>query len=628
MQINKYRPDIDAIRAIAILLVIIFHFDDSFFSGGFIGVDIFFVISGFVITNNILAEISERQKFSLINFYQRRIKRLFPALFVMINLVLIYVISSNYLLLETAKEKLIDSAIYAASGLANIFFIKESRNYFVGGSESELLLHTWSLSIEEQFYLVFAFFLIFKIVRKNFTIFFVFLAVLSFVFSIICFLKYPLEGFYLPFSRAYEFIIGILIARFHFEKKLNFLKDKLICHRLAIIGLLLISLSALYFSKATTMPSFYALFPCLGAAFLILAGFNKEVFTHKILNSKYLVFVGKISYSLYLYHLPILVLSVGLINPIWQIFLIIFFALFSYYLVENIFRNHQFFSKTKIVYGFLALNLAVLVLIKFNSGFLEFNKSSTKYILNSGFPKIGDCFFEYEEKISEKRIGDCLKYDPKKKNILLFGDSHAAAFSKTFDDAAKNHDFNVMRALSSLCAPIFDLKNINYKALRREFCPFNKSYLRQKIINKEIKIDVVFLAARWNFYGFYLKDRFEDLQKTINFFKENNIKIFILAEVPIFLENIGSRNVKTKFVSSRIIDDYYLKINKKMEKFLAAQEEISYYFPFKDFCQNSICRVINEKNEILYIDYDHLSYHGANMIFKKIEPEFLRLINK
>lgn len=203
MSLNKYRPDVDGLRAIAIFFVILFHFNPLILAGGFVGVDIFFVISGFVVTLNILSEIEKKGRFSIMNFYQRRIRRLFPALFLMVNLVLIYTITTNYLLLEEAVTRLIDNAFYAIFGVANIFFLKHKKDYFQGGSENEILLHTWSLSIEEQFYILFSILIIFKLVRNNFTRLFSIIGILSLILSMSLANKYSLESFYLIFTRAY-----------------------------------------------------------------------------------------------------------------------------------------------------------------------------------------------------------------------------------------------------------------------------------------------------------------------------------------------------------------------------------------------------------------------------------------
>lgn len=361
----SYRAEIDGLRAIAVVSVILYHaqmmlFGRDWFEGGFIGVDIFFVISGYLITRIILFELESKGSFSFLNFYERRARRILPMLFVVIF------VSAPY-----AWQKLLPSAFveYAESILASLFFGSNFFFYFSTteyGADSALLkifLHTWSLGVEEQFYLVFPILAIVakKYFRKHFLTILVCLSLLSIQFAELMEVRNSDLNFYLPFSRFWELAVGSMLAyRELYYKPSN---EGIASKSLPMIGLFLVAHSILLFDGKTPHPSFHTLIPIIGVA-LIIGFASKDELVGKVLGSKPFVWVGLISYSAYLWHFPIFAFSrVGKEPTNYDKFewiaLTLILSILSYFLVEKTFRARVLF-KAK---SFIMIILASLVLV-------------------------------------------------------------------------------------------------------------------------------------------------------------------------------------------------------------------------------------------------------------------------
>ena len=297
----KYRSEIDGLRALAVIPVIFFHAGINFFSGGFVGVDVFFVISGYLITTIIIRELNNNT-FSIKSFYERRARRIFPAL---IFIILISSIISFIFLTRSELVSYFKSVIATLLFFSNLYFYKTSP-YFRSESDLEPLLHTWSLSIEEQFYIIFPLTLL--LFHKFFKRYIFLMLAFGFVASLfICqFLALKTGGtlnFYFTFSRAWELALGAICAHILIYKNLSY--STLIKNLLSTIGIILIVFSIFFFSRQTVFPSFYTLVPTVGTSLIILFA-DKDTFINKILSIKFLVSIGLISYSLYLWHQPLL----------------------------------------------------------------------------------------------------------------------------------------------------------------------------------------------------------------------------------------------------------------------------------------------------------------------------------
>jgi len=309
----KYRPDIDGLRALAVLPVVLFHADIPGFSGGFVGVDIFFVISGFLITSLLLTELQDGQ-FSLRRFYIRRARRLFPALVAVVAVTLLagffYYYHSLY------QKPLVPLAIllYFFPIIYYLFWMQTNDYWLQNTLSSQPLLHTWSLAVEEQFYLIISGLLLFcfwlrKQQGKRFT-----LLLLSGSFIISLIISQWLLGedssaaFYLLPSRAWELLSGALLV-FIVQKNKPIQLNSIALQVTGTLGLALIGYSVFFYTKEAPFPGLSALLPCLGAVLIIYTGSQPHIsWVNQLLKNRLLVFIGLISYSLYLWHWPVLVL--------------------------------------------------------------------------------------------------------------------------------------------------------------------------------------------------------------------------------------------------------------------------------------------------------------------------------
>ncbi len=361
----KYRPDIDGLRAIAVLLVICFHAFPHLATGGFVGVDIFFVISGFLISG-ILIQGLEEGTFSFTNFYLKRIRRIFPALIIVLLACLIF----GWFALYPSEYKQLGSHICAGAGFISNFLLWHNTGYFDSAAATKPLLHLWSLGVEEQFYIIWPLLLWISWKKKlNLITVVIFIALTSFVFNLQEIDTDKVGAFFSPQTRFWELLLGGILAFLIFYKKDKL--DKIIIrleawlitiiysnHReyngyelrnmLSFLGLLMIVYSATVFTKTLSFPGAWALIPTVGALLIIMSGPDAWV-NRRILSKKIMVGVGLISYPLYLWHWPLLsfVQIMEEDNPsrsvrITIVVLSFILAWLTYRLIEKPLRSAQF----------------------------------------------------------------------------------------------------------------------------------------------------------------------------------------------------------------------------------------------------------------------------------------------
>ncbi len=343
----KYLKHIDGLRAIAVLLVLFNHLSYSFFTGGYIGVDVFFVISGFLITRIILNEYNSTSSFSYLNFYFRRAKRILPALFVVLGITLI---AAFFLFSPNHFQSTGGASFAAALSLSNIYFWKSS-GYFDLTSSVKPLLHTWSLGVEEQFYLIWPAILIFSLKRKiSIPILVAVLFISSLSANILLQKNHLTALFYgMPF-RIFEFSLGAILCCIPQYKS----KYAYSLEMLSTIGFALILIPAFYYTKNTLFPSYNAVFPAVGASFLIYAGYCR--YMGFLLTNPLSRGIGLISYSLYLIHWPLIVftqyINDGELLSYQKTFLLvisIMLATLMYFYIEQPFRKIKFSEKKRKV---------------------------------------------------------------------------------------------------------------------------------------------------------------------------------------------------------------------------------------------------------------------------------------
>ena len=420
-----YRKEIDGLRALAVIPVVLYHAGFELFSGGFLGVDVFFVISGYLITTIILEDF-DNNDFSILKFYQRRIRRILPVLI----LVIIFCSFLSFILMTRTEIGIFSkSVISTIFFLSNLFFWKTSP-YFQSESELIPLLHTWSLSIEEQFYLFFPLLLIFinKINSKYIFITILFGTVISFLICI--YLAFKTSGvfnFYFTFSRVWEIGVGCLTACLikNYRNK-NYIK---LNSTLSFLGILLILFSFIFLSKDQSHPSIFTLIPVIGTILIIVFA-DEGTLVKKILSTKILVFIGLISYSLYLWHHPLFVFSRlysdydNFLLKIVLIIISVILSILSYYYVEKRFRDKKKIN-TKTVYKLIFT--LILILLSFHIMNSKTFRNSSKNGTEAQLAKIlSNTKFVNATRLDERQfIKYRILYQKENPDVLVVGSSRA-----------------------------------------------------------------------------------------------------------------------------------------------------------------------------------------------------------
>jgi len=453
----SYRPEIDGLRAIAVGAVILYHAQITIlgyqpFKGGFIGVDIFFVISGYLITSIILKELVTTGSFSFKHFYERRVRRILPALlFVMLvslPFAWMYLIPSSFI--DFSK-----SILYSLGFSSNFYFWSSGEQY---GATSGLLkpfLHTWSLSVEEQYYILFPIVLIFtfKYFRKHLVHILVLGLIISLGLAEWTSRNYPSASFYFLHTRMWELLAGSTLAYFEItngkrgeNKSFNLI--------LPSIGLILIGHSFFFFNDEMFHPSFYTLSPIIGVCLIIWFSNKNEIIT-KILSTKLFVGIGLISYSLYLWHYPIFALSRitsfiqgSIFNKLLLGFIILFISIFSYFIIERPFRNKNFNFKKVLFVVFMIIG--ILVIFTTYTLFKDGRINKTNIMISDAISSPlyrAECKFSTKEpdflneNFFKKEFLECKKkYN---KFILILGDSHSKDLFNSISKVSKNNEFIV-----------------------------------------------------------------------------------------------------------------------------------------------------------------------------------------
>ena len=682
MATKDYKPQIDGLRALAVLPVIFFHAGFKSFEGGFVGVDIFFVISGYLITKLILEDLYNN-KFNLGNFYLRRARRLLPALFFVILTTIPFSIflMSNDQLIYYSKQ--IFSVIFFIS---NFFFWKNS-GYFDPESDLQPLLHTWSLAVEEQFYIFFPIFLIlmFKYFKKKITTSLVIIALISlslsqiggnfkynnllgsFPFFILPFDFFWQAGsanFYLPFGRAWELILGSMIALVLRKKEIKQKKNN---NFLSITGFLLIIISIFFYSKDIQYPSIFTLLPCLGTALIIIYT-EKKTLLFKILTYKPIVFLGLVSYSLYLWHQPILSLSkihfgseLSIFTTFFLLVISFLLSLLSWRFIEQPFRNKNVVNDKnfiKILITFI-LTITLLALMIYSGKISSAKKKLPEKISQSfSISNNNHCFGLDGSHLRSSKKWYCeVGNRDSEISFIVIGDSHASALLPGFDLAAiKKKTKGIVTGYAG-CPGLLSIQSI-----RQDNKTKDCFLLSKKVFNfaKENNIKKIFHVGRWNYYtgDEFNRNEFQPITLNDNMFSnkknskkdfmiglKNNIKLYNDINIaPIFVFQAPLQLYDPEFVYFNAYDFQNNEVDlEKIEKFsvnynkikdsqVSIRENINLLkknnYRIKEidlnnlFCNKSKCLIGNEKTSF-YGDNDHLSIEGAkltkNKIFEKLK---------
>lgn len=504
-----YRPEIDGLRALAVLPVMLFHAGVEFISGGYVGVDVFFVISGYLITSILYREIAQ-DKFTFSNFYERRARRILPSIYFV---TFVTILPAWYVLIPSDFYDFAENIIGVVTFSSNIILWQQS-DYFSQAAELKPLLHTWSLAVEEQYYVVFPLILIvlYRFIRRYLIHCLAFILILSLLLSQWAAFNKPTANYYLLPMRAWELLIGSIVALLQYSEVWCRIHKRLAGYagKLSMLGLVLIVIPMFLYDENTRFPSFWALVPTLGAALFIL--FAKPSTTaYTLLSHKYLIAIGLISYSAYLWHQPVYSLirqqsfmTVSAYTMAIAFVVSLVFAYFTWRWVEQPFRNKSRFNAFSIwllsIIGGLSLMFFAVIVIK-NEGFqARFALQKPLTIENYDLPKRsnGWCFYSVDTNAS-LGLGEngfqCLLGDRAiKPRILLFGDSYAGMYEPFWDVVAKQLGLSINAITTNWCYPSFT-NNFWWKKETRALdqCLMNRDYVERSLG----QYDTIILSATW-----------------------------------------------------------------------------------------------------------------------------------
>ncbi|WP_454806989.1 acyltransferase family protein [Paraburkholderia fungorum] len=648
---QRYRPDIDGLRAVAVLAVIFCHAGFSAFRGGFIGVDVFFTISGFVVGTSILGDLS-RGAFSLADFYARRAKRLAPALYAM--LVAIFAFSILFSFPEDSFH-LAKNILAVATMTSNIFLSKQT-GYFDAAAEDQPLLHTWSLSVEEQFYLCLPIFLAwFYRKRRSWLVPSLLLATaISFVWAVIASRHGAAATYYFAHLRAFEFLIGTWLATIETDRQES---RSSAFDVLSLVGVAIVLAGIFGISKTSQFPGVGALVPCGGALLIIAAGRRSRA-SKVLMGNRVMVLIGKVSYPLYLWHWPVFFALRRLDLGTPRNYMLAIVGSFcvswlTYRYLERRVRESKLSSRSAILY-FLAAPLLIAGALaatgKLTNGFLYAYPAK----IRSDVHWSGDALFDmprgkacwskvHVTSESACHLGAAASTD----KAILWGDSHAYHLIYFFDQLGKQYDLEVHDVALTLCPPIERepalpgdpaLTDDHLKCVAHD-----KAVMSYVMSRPDIK--TVFMAAAWqnyqnlsanrdfgpNGHGFTPYQFDDELASTIGKLTGAGKHVILMDDVPTIPMNLINCDFKNdlfipihkqacEFDASRARDEH-APVAAMLDKLKSKYPQIDIVHTYDVPCTDTKCMLDFDGLPMYrYDDYHHLSVAGSTLLY----PHYLK----
>tara|TARA_B100000787_G_scaffold50790_2_gene36638 strand:+ start:1175 stop:3124 length:1950 start_codon:yes stop_codon:yes gene_type:complete len=647
----QYRAEIDGLRAVAVLPVILFHAGFTAFSGGFVGVDIFFVISGYLITSIIISELDDG-KFKLINFYERRARRILPPLF----FVMLVCLPFSWFWLAPEYLKSFGQSLTAVSLFAsNVLFWQES-GYFDTAAELKPLLHTWSLAVEEQFYIVFPLLLL-LIWRARLR--FVLLTLTLLLLSSLWIAHWgaynkPSAAFYLLPTRGWELLLGALLGIYLAAKP--YPSSKALCEFFSLVGVSMISYSIVAFDASTPFPSLISLVPTVGTGLLIFSA-TPGTTAYKILTWRPLVLIGLISYSAYLWHQPLLAFSRHMFIeglPDYLAFVLcvvsLILAYISWLWIEKPFRDREVTSRKTIftfsVVGLFSFGLAGLIIDQ-SEGFPTRVDYPPEFVDSLNRPDKNDCFDRVLDDEGPD-FGCFLGAKKDRLDFVFFGDSHSLSLKTIVDELANIHGVSVFYIGASGCIPFLNIYLDRSDQLGNDCFKLNQ---RVAEFAEDKNIRGIILSAKWSYYtnGYYDGSRvqlisesktgpfnlegsrrsFENgLSHTINFYSAVGIPLFVISQPPhqkyhprsvYFNKYMGRGDISEMSIKRKEFEGLEMFARNTFEQ---KYREINYLYTLDLFCNNKICP-IGDATGSYYYDENHLSEFGARKLENLIQSIFV-----
>jgi len=650
MKIN-YRPEIDGLRALAVIAVVFYHadlhlFDKNIFKNGYLGVDIFFAISGYLITSLILKELSLTGKFSLLYFYERRARRILPMLFFIILSIM------PLALIVYLPDPLTNFSKFAISSTffsSNIYSYISGQDYWEISSSLKPLLHTWSLSLEEQFYLIFPLFFIF--INKFFNKYILFILILflfvSLFMHIFYYEKNSLFAFYSPITRGWELLAGAVVACLEnkIKKKQNFIVDE----TFSIIGLTIIFYFFFFADNIADGQIIFSFMAVFGTTLIIWYSKNNTNI-NKLLSKKYLVKLGLISYSLYLWHFPIFSFSTYLFGKLDNIMILlliiisVIISIITYNFIETPFRRQKLITLKKFL-----ITVSIFLIITLSFAFVVIKKQGITNLI-----KFNEFKLENLEKggnrIKMNEKGEIFGDKNIKPSFIIYGDSHAHMYLNSLDNLARNKQKSFVSFTHPACFSFEKLTNYYKKNIRKN-CFDKYKYLNSFLKKNDLPVifiyDWVKIISKKNDYKPWkvIDDKSDDLEnilinilfKEIVDLKKRNLfksKWYFVGKVPSsgigenknYLECINKKrfNQQIECPSKFKIDQgSFFNGNKLIKEFSENQKDFLFLNPYDFLCDKDFCYTAKDEN-ILYYDHHHLTIFGSNLIV----PHIINLLDK
>lgn len=619
----RYKPEIDGLRSVAVLSVLVFHLGFPHMPGGFTGVDIFFVISGYLITDIINKGMLEK-RFSIVNFYRRRALRILPPLIVVI---LAVTLTACYVLLPEEIRNYGRALLWTTLFSSNIFFFKEI-NYFNPEAKFNPLLHTWSLAVEEQFYIIVPvlFAMIYKFFPKYMKPIFVASVITSFLLSVFLVFISQKTAFYLIPTRYWEMGVGSIIALYGLHQRFSVGASNFV----SIVGVGLVLASLLLLNDTIPFPGLSAILPTFGAACIIIAGAN--CFVGKFLGRPTPVFVGKISYSLYLWHWPIIVFyrlfyapEITFVPGVIIAAISFVLAYLSYRYVETPLRGlPQGVSDFRVLAVaatcLVAMGTMGLILQRLSNQITSYPSEVLRLAGYDDYDKTQAAKMQYRRDrcfITSGTAGGNNAFDAKtciadhndgKPRYLLIGDSQAAHLWEALQESRT--DINLMQATASGCKPTLETDgearcmNLMEKALNE----FSTSE----------KVDAVVLSARWQ------KTDLPALKETVAKLRNSGIsKIIVLGPTVEYSQSVPITLARIIWKGAGSLADFKVSSRHELDEVMAASaknDQFDYISVYNAVCPDDVC--IETVNDVpVQSDYGHFTDSGSRLVAKAIAPQ-------
>jgi len=620
----KYQPEVDGLRALAVLPVLFFHSGWAVFSGGYVGVDVFFVISGYLITGILAAEIADN-RFSILNFYERRIRRIMPCL---LAVIIASGVAATLLLAPLDFRDFAKSVVATLFFASNILFFRQS-GYFDDQSEMKPMLHTWSLAVEEQYYIVFPIllWLIHRYARDRMFLVLVPLAILSFAASVWGTRHAPAFTFFMAPTRVWELFAGALLALGLVPTS----ERRPIREAMSWIGIGLIGYAIIVFTESTRFPGLNASIPVIGAALLIQ--FARGTSVGWLLSRRIAVFVGLISYSLYLWHWPIIVFSqyrlgheLRGLETVAAIVASLGVATLSWRYVERPFRVRGLINRRRIFQGAAAATVGMATLavagVASNgwAGRFPAEVARLEGYADAYNARREECHrdegnvFPMEE--------SCIYGADTPPSFAVWGDSHAIELSYALGEVAERHQRSVLQFTYSSCAPSLGLE-ISVRPHCREYNDAVAAFL-----TKEREIKTVFLVAAYGAHGKHAALFSDGMRKTVSLLLAAGKRVVLVYPVPTAQASVP--RTLARYAASGIgLDE--LTIDKRayfdrnawafrlLDSFSGTN--IVRVYPHERLCRGEVC-IVQAGGTPLYYDNQHLSVPGAAYLEPLFEHAF------